>query len=102
MDCINLMSMQTVPGERAATFNTKRQCKRRARMQGKGDNQVQQHNTASFECVIRKRGSLETESGQEKLKKLAIEKADSFDRIETLTTTSEVEETSREWSQIYK
>lgn len=38
IDCINLMSMQTVPGERAATFNTKRKCKRLARMQDKGDN----------------------------------------------------------------
>lgn len=52
-----------------ATQNTKGQWKKRAKMQGHGDNQQQQHIQEGSKCVNWKRGSMEIEHGQEKLKK---------------------------------
>lgn len=71
-------------------------------MQGHGDDQQQQHIQEGSKCVNWKRGSMETKHGQEKLKKYATEKVCSLERLVHSTIISELEKTSRDWSQSYK
>lgn len=71
-------------------------------MQGPGDIQQQATLTANNTIYNRKRESISDSPGKEKLRKVVLDKPGQLEPSVKVATTSEVEETSCEWSQFYK
>lgn len=73
-----------------------------ARQMGKENQPLQNHTTGGQDPCNEKRRTMKDDSGQLPMKKQVIEEEGRPVGKECLTTISEVKETSREWSQVYK
>lgn len=102
MDCSNRLNMQLSQAGIQGPLKSKGQWKRKVRMQGQGDNQHHTSIRSELGTNFGKRKSVHEESSQIPMKKQVVETVSFLVEKENLVTISEVEETSRDWSQHYK
>lgn len=102
MDCTNELMMQLNQEVTQDTLKSKGQWKRKARLKGQGEHQQQSCLQSEIGTSQGKRKLTHEESIHMPLKKQVVEAGWLIGEKENVATLSEVEETTRKWSQHYK